>query len=295
MMFEKIANAVTKHYKLIIVIWIVALLASIPALMQVDKAVQYNTDFGSVDGYESLEAQKIIHEKFQSSGANGTLIGLLQDEDVTDASSRDFVLSLQDSIERSQGLKYYLDTSSVYTYYQGVVLEQAIPQLGASMRPVERSVGMTAFLLWGIPALHVNNYAGSGDDAAAYAATSAELSSYLTSVQADANTTMMAFGYYNAFAAAWNGTAAITDPVARAITCVNNVAPTVIGSLPADQNETKALMIAVLNNFDLTTFNNQLRDPFLCSLHHRDREWHNNTSPSSRRSMTSVRNMMRMR
>ena len=257
MIFEKIADVVTKHYKLIIVLWIAALLVSIPAMLSVDSAVQYETDFGTGDGYESLQAQRIIDENFQSSVANGTLLILLQGDDVTDASTRDFVLRLQDTIDDSEDLKYMLGSSSVYSYYGSVVLEQGIPQLGASMRPAEQGVGTTAFLLWGTPALHANNWVDLGSDAAAYAATSAALSTYLEQAQADDNTTALAYGYYNAFATAWNNTAAIPDPMVRATTCVNNVAPTVIDSLPAEQGESKALMQAVLNNFDLTTFNNQ--------------------------------------
>lgn len=257
MIFEKIADVVTKHYKLIIVLWIAALLVSIPAMLSVDSAVQYETDFGTGDGYESLQAQKIIDENFQSSVANGTLLILLQGDEITDASTRDFVLRLHDTIDDSQDLKYMLGSSSIYSYYSSMVLEQGIPQLGASMRPAEQGVEMTAFLLWGIPALHANNWIDLGSDAASYSATSAALSTYLGQAQSDANTTALAYGYYNAFAMAWNNTAAIPDPMVRATNCVDTVAPTVIDNLPVDQGESKALMLAVLNGFDLTTFNNQ--------------------------------------
>ena len=254
MIFEKIADFVTKHYKLIIVFWLVALLVSVPAIMSVDQAVQYETDFGTGDGYESLQAQKIIDEYFQTSVANGTLLVLLQGNDVTDVSARDFVLKLQETIDGSQDMRYYQDFSSIYTYYSSMVLEKGIPQLGMAMRPAEQSVNMSAFLLWGIPALHVSNWGQSGSDAAAYTATTTALSSYLAQSQADANTTALAFGYYNAFAGAWNETVE-PDPVTRATVCVNAVAPTVINSLPDQQ--AKALMMAVLNGFDLTSFNNQ--------------------------------------
>jgi len=100
----------------------------------------------------------------------------------------------------------------------------------------------------------VSNWGQSGSDAAAYTATTTALSSYLAQSQADANTTALAFGYYNAFAGAWNDTVE-PDPVTRATVCVNAVAPTVINSLPDQQ--AKALMMAVLNGFDLTSFNNQ--------------------------------------
>jgi len=65
-------------------------------------------------------------------------------------------------------------------------------------------------------------------------------------------------GYYYAFAAAWNATAAdpslVADPVARADFCVNSVAPDFIASLPLT-GEQKQVMMGVLYSFDLTNFN----------------------------------------
>ncbi len=256
MMFEKIADFVTKHYKLIIVLWIAALLVAVPAILSVDQAVQYESDFGTGDGFESLQAQKIIEEQFQSTVANGTLIVLLQGNDVTDASARDLVLNLQDAVEGSSDLRYYQNYSSIYSYYQSMVLENGIPQLGASLRTVENSTGMTAFMLWGIPAMHAGNWADSGSDATAYATTRAAVTAYLTQAQADAATTAMALGYYGAFAQAWNATSN-PNPMARATTAVNAAAPAFIGGLPAEQAQAKALMTAVLGTFSLTTFDNQ--------------------------------------
>ena len=257
MVFEKIASGVTKHYKIIVAFWIVALLLAVPAMLQVNSAVQYNSDFGTGDGYESLQAQNIISEQFQSTEANGTLIVLLQSDNITDASARDFVLKLQENIESSSNIKYLDNVSSIYSYYSDNVLGASIPQLGSGMRTVEENVTFAAFLFWGVPAMHAGYYNATGSDAAAYASTSAALQDSLA--QADANTTALAFGYYNAFAAAWNSTSNIPDPAVRVTTCVNTVAPTVINGLPDDQNETKQLLLAVLNGFDLTNFNDQTR------------------------------------
>ena len=59
-MFEKIANGVTRHYKKIIVIWIVALLLAVPAILQVNSVMDYQYDLGSGDDYESIRAQNFI-------------------------------------------------------------------------------------------------------------------------------------------------------------------------------------------------------------------------------------------
>jgi RND superfamily putative drug exporter len=259
MIFDRIASGVTKHYKLIVVVWIAALLLSVPAIMQVNEAVEYEIDFGTGDGYESLQAAKIISEQFQGSEANGTIIVLLQADDITDASNRDLVLELEKRLRNSQDLKYLEGVSSIYSFYSDNVLNKSIPLLGASMRPAEENVSFAAFLLWGVPAMHVSNYLDTGSDAGAYAATSAALSYILEQQHVDANITAMAFGYYNAFATAWNNSAAVADPVVRATTSVNVVGPAFIENLPAEQAEMKLMLQAVLAGFDLTNFDDEAR------------------------------------
>lgn len=260
MIFDKIANGITKHHKIIIVAWIVALLISVPAMLLVNSAVEYQVSFTTGDEYESARANEIITENFQNSVANGTLIIVLQSNNVTNASARDFVLALQQRIENSQDLKYLLGTSSIYSY-STTILDQVVLELGPNMRPTEQSISMSSFLLWGIPAMHVANWNASYSDSDAYNATSAMLTAYLSQINADANTTALAFGYYNAFAATWNFTV-MPNPLDRANFCVQAVAPTFISSLPADQTQIKAIMLAILNGFNLTNFSDSVRVHF---------------------------------
>ncbi|HPR99157.1 MAG TPA: MMPL family transporter, partial [Methanomassiliicoccales archaeon] len=92
----------------------------------------------------------------------------------------------------------------------------------------------------------------------AYMATMAALNMY--SSQMDANMSAMTFGYYGAFANAWNATASVpsllADPAARAEYCVNAVAPAFVSSLPLDATY-QQLMLSVVGGFNLTTFNSQ--------------------------------------
>ena len=263
MLFERIGRMVTKHHKAIIVIWLVVLLVSVPAILSVDKAVNYDVSFSSGEYYESVHANDVISSQFRTSVANGTIIVLLQSDNVTDASTRDFVLALQQRIASSPNIKDLEATSSVYSYSIGI-LAQVIQQIGPGMRMAEQNISFGAFLLWGLPAMHANAWAqaysaSSGNEsfssAQAYSATSTALTSYLASVHADAATTALAFGYYDAFAAAWNVTASAT-PLDRATVCVNAVAPAFIGSLPSSEALIKTLMSAVLGRFNLTSFDN---------------------------------------
>ncbi|NLI74122.1 MAG: hypothetical protein GX369_05055, partial [Euryarchaeota archaeon] len=95
MLFEKIANGVVRHYKKIIVIWLIALLLAIPAVMQLGSVMDYQMDLGSGDDQESIRAQKIIDEYFQESVAEGTIMVVLQDDDVISPAMQEYVLALQ--------------------------------------------------------------------------------------------------------------------------------------------------------------------------------------------------------
>jgi RND superfamily putative drug exporter len=269
MLFDKIANGVTKHHKMIVVIWIVALLISVPAMLQINEAVQYTSNFGAAGDYESTKAQDLIKANFQQSVANGTILIVLQSDNVTDAAMRDFVLELQKRIQNDPDIRFLQEengVTSVYTY-SSLALNQAILQLGpgmhAGVQQLEPQVNQTAFMFWGIPALHVQMWSESmGNDTGAYENTTTQLNAYLDQMGADDQTKMMAFGYYNAFAQAWNASAAnpalLADPVARAEGAVSAVAPTYIAnlSLPAEQQQ---VMTAVLSGFNFTTFNDPAR------------------------------------
>jgi RND superfamily putative drug exporter len=264
MVFDRLANIVTKRYKLIIAIWVILLLISVPAMMSLNSVVSYESEMTSENQNESTIAAKIIADNFQGSVANSTLIIVLQSDDMTTAEARDFVLKLQNDLT-SADLAYMESIGSIYAY-SGTVLYMAINELGPQMYLAEEQVNQSAFLFWGAPAMHAQAWAGyfasdmneTNASAYAYTATMAALNMYAS--QMDANMSAMVFGYYAGFANAWNGTAAVpslaADPVARGEYCVNAVAPTFISSLPLDATY-QQMMLAVAGGFNMTTFSSQ--------------------------------------
>ena len=258
-MFNKLANVITKHYKLVLVAWIVVLLVSIPAMMRVNEVINYESTGVTEGDYESVQASEIISSEFQGSVANSTLIIVLQANDVTDASSRNYVLALQNGVLSSTEMKGFTGITTPYTIEQ-MILNQTVLALGPTMRPAEQQVSSSAFLLYGIPALHVSNWMISSSDSDAFNATQPQLLAYLAQQGANESEVQLSMGYYYAFADAWNATAAdptlVADPMARADQCINAVAPTYISSLPLPA-EQQQVMMAVLASFDLTNFNNE--------------------------------------
>ncbi len=271
MIFDRIANSITKHYKMVLIIWVIALLVSVPAMLQVNSVVQYQETQMASGDYESLQAQEVVSQQFQSSVANGTILVVLQANDVTDAASRDFVLALQQRILASNDIRFLENVTSAYSA-TSMMMDQVVLQLGPAMRPAELQVNMSAFLLYGIPAAHMSAWIQvhtvsptlnvTDTDALAFNQTKAYLDSYLQNV--DPLTGAMAYQYYYSITNVWNATSSnaslIADPAARANYCIGSVAPGFIAALPAPMTaEEKQVMYAVLASFDLTSFTNQTK------------------------------------
>jgi len=265
MVFDRLAKMVTKRYKLIVAIWAIALILSAPAMLMLNDVVSYDTDMSSAGESESTRATEIIENEFQSSVSNGTLIIVLQSDDMTSGEARDYVLELQQRIEDAD-IEYLEDVSSIYSYSEQVMY-LTITELGPQIHTAEGMVNQTAFLLWGVPAIYVQNWAGhyaldaneTNATNYAYLATDALLEAYLEG--SDESASAMTKGYFNAFASAWNSTAhlsATLTPAARAEQCVNTVGPNFIGGLPLDESEA-ALMSSALNYFDLDTFSDPVQ------------------------------------
>lgn len=262
MVFDRLAKLVTRHYKAIIVIWAVLMLLSVPAMMGLNDVVSYDSELTSENRNESTIAAQIIAENFQGSVANSTLIIVLQSDDMTTPEARDFVLKLQNELSTAD-LPYLESISSIYSYAQ-TVMYLAINDLGPQLHMAEGQVNQSAFLFWGVPAMHLQAWTGyyqsemNESNASAYAYTTTIGALNLFSDQLGAEMGAMAFGYYGAFAAAWNATASmpslIADPVARVETCVHQVAPTFIAGLPLEASY-KIVMQGVVDNFNLSTFN----------------------------------------
>ncbi|HIH76863.1 MAG TPA: hypothetical protein HA343_06070, partial [Methanomassiliicoccales archaeon] len=127
MVFDRLANTVTKHYKLIIVIWVALLLLSVPAMIGLGDVVSYDTEMTSGDRNESTIAAEIIADNFQGSVANSTVIIVLQSDDMTTTEARDFVLELENDLA-SADLAYMENIGSIYAY-SGTALYMAVNEL----------------------------------------------------------------------------------------------------------------------------------------------------------------------
>ena len=263
MVFQKLADVVTRHHKLILIVWIVALLCMAPAITKVNDVLVYQESEMVAGDQESLVAQSIIDEQFPTTLANSTLMIVVEGQDVGSAEVRDFCLALGDDATTPGALAYLEDFTSVYSASQGMIFALA-SELGPALYETEYQINMTALLLYGIPSLYLTNWLStdpglsiSDRDNASYNATIASMPYLLAGI--DEASVQLSYDYLNSFCGEWNYTASdpvlTADPVARAEAAIGTAAPLFVegNSLPEDQ---KAIMYAVLASFDLSSFSN---------------------------------------
>ncbi|MGD9963139.1 MAG: MMPL family transporter [Thermoplasmata archaeon] len=266
MIFGRLADAVVRHYKLIIIIWVVALLYVAPAITSVSDVLVYQETEMVEGDMESLDAQVIIDEQFPTSLANSTLMVVLTGPNVSSPEVRDFCIDLADRINGGANLSYLEEYTSVYSVYEGMIYALA-SELGPAIVEMEYQVNLTASLLYGVPAMYLGNwvYWMSADpslnvtetDEMAYQATMGMLPGVLES--ADPSVAQLTYGYFSTFSAAWNSTSGdltlASDPQLRAETAIGTAAPLFIASMPYPDDQ-KTVLYAVLSSFDLSNFSN---------------------------------------
>ncbi|MEI6796412.1 MAG: MMPL family transporter, partial [Methanomassiliicoccales archaeon] len=258
-MFDKLANVIVKHYKKILVAWVIVLIVSVPAMLMVNDVVVYEENSLATGKYESLQASAIISQQFQLSVANSTIIIVLQSDNMTDAHARDFVLELQNQISTSSKIQYLQDIKTVYNV-EVLVLMQGMAKLAPQMYMAEQQANASAFLLYGIPAQHLQAWLATDPtlpveqrDALAYTNTS----SFIMSLPSDPANKSLAFGYFHAFSSVWN-VSLVADPVQRTTDGIGMAAPAFIAGLPISEAE-KLFMGAVLASFNLNDFMDQVK------------------------------------
>ena len=266
MIFGKLADAVVKHHKKILIAWIVIVLVSIPAISKVNEVLEYQESEMVTGDIESLRAQEIVDEQFPTSLANSTLMVVVTGPNMTSEEVRDFTLYLGDLVAQSDDIRYLEDMSSVYSLHEQMIVGLVL-EIGPMTYEVESQVNSTASLLYGIPALYLGNWVyllgaepalnTTERDAAADLLTIAALDEMMA--LADSATAEASYQYYYDFLGVWNSTwsdaVLVADPESRAEYSIGMSAPAFIDGL-LYPDEQKLVMLGVLSSFDLESFAN---------------------------------------
>jgi RND superfamily putative drug exporter len=272
MIFDRLGKIIVKRYKAILVLWIIILAISIPLAIKSNNVVSYQQQSSGTTGTtDSEKAQAILDEQFPKTISNSTFLIVIQADNMSSPQMRAFMLEFEQRVRSDPKITYMEQGEpgafpkgfiSVYTA-ERYILIQAVSGFNAGLYMTEGGVNQTAYMLFGVPAMHAQNWATLTNvsanvttrDSQAYGITAAAVGMMIKGM--DPATAAMTSGYFQAFMGAWNATAQVpalaADPFARADQSVRSAAPVFISSMPLPAVQAQ-LMGAVANAFSVKTF-----------------------------------------
>jgi RND superfamily putative drug exporter len=128
-MFSKLADFIIKHYKFVIIAWLIILFYAFPLIFKINDVVVYTETEVNLNKLEAIKAQNLIDENFPGQIANSTITIVIQNSDVTSPDVRNFSTSLYNNIRNDSGIQGVISVDYVYSaleaYIAGVVAQSA--------------------------------------------------------------------------------------------------------------------------------------------------------------------------
>jgi len=261
-MFESLANRVIKRHRAIIIIWLVILLLAVPYVSHIGNVVEYEETSMAPPDIESERANNLMSEQFGGSLDNSSII-IVFEGDVGTPAARDYLLNLENQIEKNRDIRYLNNVTSIYSVEQEV-FEGEIKGIAPAIHETENGVNASATLLFATPSMHIQywleSYNTSGNmsaaDEYAYQQTAMAVN-YMNMSDYEKYSILQ---YYNLFAQFWNVSASnmslAASPQLRGESAINSAA-----SLYTSQMEEieAATLLSVRQAINLTTWSNASR------------------------------------
>ncbi|HUI86931.1 MAG TPA: MMPL family transporter [Nitrososphaerales archaeon] len=149
MLFDGIARFISKHHRLIIVLWLVALGGCLPFLTKTGSVTSSQQGLGGASG-DSATAQRIINSSFPSSGSGQALFLVINTGNVTTPNVRAFINAFNRSATSDRALSNYTGVGSAYTAVTRVVAGAV-----SAVEPLESGTTAFAELEYAIPDTYV--------------------------------------------------------------------------------------------------------------------------------------------
>ncbi len=274
--FRWIGNLVTRHYRLLVILWILVFVGALLAnqVWRVSDVVSYNQTQLLPKDTESSVAQSIINGEFPGTLANSTATIVIVANDTTTQYYRWFVHDLQQAIVDSstlspgqtstlvlriggnlsltQPITYLRDPSNATLY--GAYEAYAYGLAAKLNDPVHLEVEFTQAavgIYWGVPLYFAGTWAqtvGPSANTTAYSATSAYVNATFPS-----QLTSWAEGYLGIFYRIWRAsfqTPLAMDPMTRATLALEQAVPAFVSgttTFDAAQQEYQIGLLPVFN------------------------------------------------
>ena len=127
--FDPLNAVIRKHYRALVITWVLVLLVSAPLVSSFFSSVSFNVSGSSlsVPNSESDKAQAVLDAQFPSMNFSGnSVIVVLQNQNVYGKDVRLGILSLNDTLARDSKLPDYTGITSIYSVEESL-LDSTVP------------------------------------------------------------------------------------------------------------------------------------------------------------------------
>ncbi|MDA4119608.1 MAG: MMPL family transporter [Thaumarchaeota archaeon] len=252
--FKRLGGFVYRRRKYIVLAWIIALIAVVPAVLNEGAVTSLQQGGASGNQLESTMASELIYSQFAKTVPTSTLLIVVSGNNLTSPAAQDFISRVMTSLKTDPGIRGLNQTIDVYS-----PLYSAIKGTNRATFAALDGANGTARLLLGVPALYIGVWQH------AYASTQnvskADTVALNTTARTLASGNATAFRLYsshvlNLFDSAWRSS--WSDPQLSNLTVIAkaSVAARTSGIQYANvyRPESRSFSSAVLNTISLSDF-----------------------------------------
>lgn len=265
-MFAGLADFIARRHKIIIIIWIIALVLALPLAPLVNSVVQYDETEMAPQDLESTIASDYIEERFGNSSEQPTTLIVLVANDVTSDDVKRTVISIEGDLKNASlfGDIHEVEVTSIYgvierytlnvvrslnTAYTGAnQMAYAIYGLPQDYLELWQQTNLSAHAFYDVPAIYSFNWISANSsnpgltvqqiDDLSYQASRMQVTAMSQGLTPDHQAFL--WGWFAAFSTAWNGSELLANaPLTRASVAHDSAfTPFVSALLISDQEET---------------------------------------------------------
>ena len=148
-----ISKAIIKRRKLIVIIWAIAFIVSMPAITSYSNYISYTSSSSSVTNSESATVSQILAN---ISAQNQSLIVLVHENPYGSLSIVNSTLSFQNALSQA-GVRNLTSTSSPFTTYADLLNRELLP-LHTAIQELFGEANGTSSLIYGFPSAFYSNW-----------------------------------------------------------------------------------------------------------------------------------------
>jgi RND superfamily putative drug exporter len=151
--FGRLGRFVYRRRKIVIALWVIALVALVPIIAGVAKSTSLQLGSAGSSSLESNEAAALISSQFGATVPNSTLVIVISGSNVTTPAVQGVVQGLVDSVTSSKSVAGLVQIEDVYSK-----LYAAVGSVNSAAYAALDGADLTTQLLLGVPALYLQTW-----------------------------------------------------------------------------------------------------------------------------------------